>query len=164
VVIVENGEEVDRRAWLIQPPGNHYEPWNTKIHGIAPRDTQHAPSFDEVWFEAMTLIGDRALVAHNATFDIGVIRRCCEEFSIAPPSASYHCTVQISRRTWPDLSAYKLPIVAGHVGAILDHHDALSDAAACSSVLRACMEEIGAASLGALVEHHGMRERRVDAP
>ena len=163
VVIVEDGRELYRQAWLIRPPRNEYDAFNTELHGIGPGHTEHAPEFPAVWAEAMALIGDREFVAHNAPFDIGVIRRCCETYGIPLPTARYHCTVQIAKRTW-QLPAYKLPIVAGHVGAQLNHHDALSDASACSHVLRACIEEVGAASLDALVEHHGIRERLVDAP
>jgi DNA polymerase-3 subunit epsilon len=163
VVIVEDGRELYRQAWLIRPPGNRYESGNIAIHGIRPEDTEHAPDFATVWGEAMTMIDDRPLVAHNASFDVGVIRRSCQEFELVPPSSAYVCTVQLSRRTWPDLSAHKLPIVAGHVGAQLDHHDALSDAAACSTILHACIEHAGVSTVDALVEHHALKAKRVDS-
>lgn len=161
VVIVEDGRELHRQAWLIRPPGNAYQPGNIAIHGIRPGDTEHAPDFCEVWGEAMQLVEDRPLVAHNASFDIGVIRRCCEEYAVESPDLRYLCTVVLSRRTWPDLRAHKLPVVAEHVGAQLDHHDALSDAAACSSIMRACIDAAGVDSVAALADHHGLREQRV---
>jgi DNA polymerase-3 subunit epsilon len=162
VVIVEDGEERYRQHWLIRPPHNEYQSGNIAIHGIRPDDTEDAPEFDQVWTEAMAMIDDRPIIAHNAAFDVSVIRGGCQAFSIAPPSSVYHCTVQLSRRTWPDLVNHKLPMVAGHVGATLDHHDALSDAAACSRIMRACLDEVGVDSLAGLVEHHGLREKRVD--
>ncbi|MCW2927886.1 MAG: 3-5 exonuclease [Thermoleophilia bacterium] len=162
VVVVEDGIELHRQAWLIRPPRNAYDVGNIAIHGIRPMDTEEAPEFGDVWGEAMELIGDRPLVAHNAGFDVGVIRRSCEEFRLQPPSARYLCTVQLSRRTWPDLTAHKLPIVAGHVGAQLNHHDALSDAAACSTIFGACIETAGVDSVDALIEHHALRDKRVD--
>jgi DNA polymerase-3 subunit epsilon len=164
VVVVEDGTELLRQAWLIRPPGNAYHRMNISVHGIQPGDTEHAPDFADVWAEAMHVIGDRTLVAHNASFDVGVIRGCCATYSIAPPPARYVCTVQLSRRTWPELGAHKLPIVAQHVGATLNHHDALSDAAACSQVLHACITEARARSLDELALHHGIRDRRVDEP
>ncbi len=163
VVIVEDGRELHRQAWLIRPPGNRYEAGNIAIHGIQPADTERAPDFETVWSEAMTMIADRPLVAHNAAFDVGVIRRSCQEFELQPPTSDYVCTVQLSRRTWPELSAHKLPIVAGHVGAQLDHHDALSDAAACSTILHACLDVAGVPTVGALIEHHSLKAKRVNA-
>ena len=74
VVIVEDGRELHRQAWLIRPPGNRYDVGNVAIHGIRPVDTEDAPDFSRVWSEAMAMIEDRPLVAHNAPFDVGVIR------------------------------------------------------------------------------------------
>jgi DNA polymerase-3 subunit epsilon len=162
IVVVEGGEEQLRQHWLIRPPGNAYAARNVEVHGIRPHDTENAPGFAAVWAEAMYLIGDRTIVAHNAPFDVGVIRGCCASFAVVPPAARYLCTVQLSRRTWPELGRHKLPIVAAHVGADLNHHDALSDASACSQVLRACMEVAGAGSVDALLEHHQLPERHVD--
>lgn len=162
IVVVEDGRELHRQAWLIRPPGNRYQAGNVAIHGIRPDDTEDAPEFPHVWAEAMDVIGDRMLVAHNATFDVGVIRRACDEYRLAPPGSDYVCTVKLSRRTWPHLSAHKLPIVAGHVGASLDHHDALSDAAACSSILHACIDAAGVSTVQDLVLHHRFTAGRVD--
>jgi DNA polymerase-3 subunit epsilon len=162
LVIVEDGEERSRQHWLIRPPHNEYAAGNIAIHGIHPEDTEDAPEFDRVWAEAMTMIEDRPIVAHNAGFDVGVIRGGCQAFRIAPPSSVYHCTVQLSRKTWPELVNHKLPMVAGHVGATLDHHEALSDAAACSQIVRACIDVAGVDSLASLSEHHRLREKRVD--
>ena len=161
VVIVEDGRELHRQAWLIRPPGNEYQPGNVAIHGIRPADTEHAPAFPAIWAEAMQLIGDRPVVAHNASFDIGVVRRSCEEYDLDAPDLRYLCTVVLSRRTWPELSAHKLPIVADHVGAELDHHDALSDAAACSRILHACIDAAGVGGVDALADHLGLREQRI---
>ena len=163
VVVVDGGREVHRQAWLIQPPENQYEAGNIAIHGIKPWDTEFAPTFDHVWAEAMYLIQDRPIVAHNASFDVSVLRACCEHYIVDLPDTSYHCTVQLARRAYPDLPAYKLPIVAGHVGASLNHHDALSDAAACSRIVEACWESTPHLSVAELYELHGLTTRRVHA-
>lgn len=159
VVIVDEGVEVSRRAWLIRPPGNRYDPFNTRVHGLGPGDTQRAAPFDDVWCEVVELIDGRALVAHNAAFDIGVVRGCCDSSGRSVPSLRYHCTVQLARRAWPTLGRWRLPVVADHLGVALDHHDALSDAAACAAVARACIASAGASGLEALATHHGIEER-----
>ncbi len=161
VVVVEDGRELHRQAWLIRPPGNEYQSGNVAIHGIRPADTVDAPDFPVVWAEVEQLLGDRVLAAHNASFDVGVIRRCCEHYGLQPLDSQYVCTVTLARRAWPDLANHKLPMVAEHVGSELDHHDALSDAAACSQIVRACIEHAGAAGVTDLVARHGLREQRV---
>jgi len=163
VVVVEDGEERYRQAWLIRPPYNAYHWSNVRVHGITPEMTEGAPEFPEVWGEAMSMMGDLTMVAHNASFDMGVIRGCCAAYELIPPSSRYLCTVQMARRTWRDLPNHKLPTVAAHVGATLTHHDALSDAAACSSILRACIDEAQVSSLDELIGHHAVNTRLVHA-
>ena len=59
---------------LIQPPGNQYAQGNIHVHGIYPEDTEHAPDFLTVWQELHPMLAGRALIAHNARFDMSVIK------------------------------------------------------------------------------------------
>jgi DNA polymerase III subunit epsilon len=163
VVVVDDGDVVARQAWLMRPPGNRYHPRNVAVHGIRPIDTEHAPEFAEVWAEVEYLVGDRPLVAHNAAFDLGVLAASAASTGALVRAREVWCTLRLSRRTWPELGRWNLPSVAAKVGAELQHHDALSDAAACSSVLAACIREHGAPGLGALHELTGVDPRRCGA-
>ena len=141
VAIVEAGEIVDERSWLIQPPGNHYEHFNTRLHGISATDTREAPPFSAVWSQAATLIGNRLLVAHNAAFDMSVLRRSAAYRDYTPPDASFVCTYRLARSRWPDHGSWRLPDVCNSLGIDnLHHHDALSDARAAARVLLAMCE------------------------
>jgi DNA polymerase-3 subunit epsilon len=60
---------------------------------------------------------------------------------------------------WPDLGAWRLPVVSEHVGVELDHHDALSDAHACSAVLAGCIRDAGAQGISHLGEIVGVTPR-----
>ena len=51
VVEVKDGKLVDSYYTLIQPPGNVYDWFNTKIHGITREDTADAPDFAAIWPE-----------------------------------------------------------------------------------------------------------------
>jgi len=156
VVVVDEGEERYRQSWLIRPPDNRYSPRNVAIHGIRPADTEHAPSFSSVWNEVEHLVGDRPLVAHNAGFDAGVLAASAAATGAAVRARDFWCSVQMARRAWPELGRWNLPSVAAHVGAELDHHQALSDAAACSRVVRACIEHLGAHGLRDVAERLGV--------
>ena len=59
---------------LIQPPGNQYAQGNIHVHGIYPEDTEHAPDFLTVWQELHPMLAGKALIAHNARFDMSVIK------------------------------------------------------------------------------------------
>lgn len=47
VVIVRNGEIVDKIYRLIRPTPNYYSYFNTRLHGLTREDTENAPVFPE---------------------------------------------------------------------------------------------------------------------
>ena len=72
-------------------------------------------------------------------------------------NASYACTVEISRKVWPDLPNHKLDTVAGHLGFTFRHHQALDDARACARIVCAAAERTGAASVEDLLTRTGLK-------
>ena len=48
VVVFEQGQPTDTLHKLFRPPGNPHSSYNTKVHGIGPSDTRHAPGFPDV--------------------------------------------------------------------------------------------------------------------
>ena len=73
------------------------------------------------------------LVAHNASFDKGVLHACCETANVSPPKHEFLCTMQMAREKW-NLSSARLPVVCERLKIPLDHHNALSDAEACAKI------------------------------
>ena len=74
VAFVVGLEVVATTHRLIQPPGNQYAQGNIHVHGIYPEDTEHAPDFLTVWQELHPMLAGKALIAHNARFDMSVIK------------------------------------------------------------------------------------------
>ena len=75
------------------------------------------------------------LVAHNAVFDLGVLKKCLDYYEIEwKPYVRYICTVQTGRRVIPGIS-HKLNDLCDHYGIALDHHHAASDSLACAEIL-----------------------------
>ena len=162
LAVIEGDRIVERRDWLIQPPGNYFEPMNTHIHGIHADLVAQEPEFDEAWSEIEHYLSDAVVLAHNAPFDMGVLRASLERYELPWPSiAGYLCTVTMSRRVWPLLPDHKLSSVCRHCGIPLVHHEASSDAAACASIALRCMEAAGAPSLDELARELGMRASRL---
>ena len=79
LVKVRDGQIVDRIGWLIQPPPghDHFVEWNTRIHGIRSTDVLEAPGWVEQLPDLIEFAGADILVAHNAGFDMGVIKSAC---------------------------------------------------------------------------------------
>jgi DNA polymerase-3 subunit epsilon len=139
LVRVENGQITDRRHWLISPPEMYFHPMNVSIHGITEDDVANKPSFNFIWDEVESYIQGNMLIAHNAGFDISVLKACLETYGIPIPDFDYMCTVQISRNLWPGMPNHKLNTLAHIFNIPLKHHDALEDTIACAKIaIKAC--------------------------
>jgi DNA polymerase III epsilon subunit-like protein len=149
LVKVVDGEVVDSRRSLMRPPDGYdeFEPFNIRIHRITPAMVRDEPRFAERLPEILAFADGLPLVAHNAAFDMGVIRAACYVSDLPCPEASYACTLVFSRATWSLLS-YSLPWVAEAAGVALDHHhDPEADARAAASILLAIAERHGATTI-----------------
>lgn len=134
---VRGGVVVEEASWLMRPPENHdhFEFHNTRIHGIRAEDVIGRPRFGELFPEIGAFIGDDVLAAHNAAFDLGVIRSGLEVSGLAGPAYEYVCTVMLSRRCY-SLVSNSLPYAAEEAGVpLVNHHDAAEDARACAGIL-----------------------------
>lgn len=137
MVKVIDSRVVDEFQSLINQDGAWFRPDFIALHGITAEMTANAPSFAELWPNITAFIGDLRLAAHNAAFDISVLRNMLEDNSIKWGLPEYYCSLEIARATWPDLRAHSLDVVAEYLGIELDHHNAHSDARACAAILLA---------------------------
>ncbi|RIX31407.1 exonuclease domain-containing protein [Amnibacterium setariae] len=137
VAVVEDGRVVDRVGWLIRPPAGHdvFSDWNIRIHGITPDRVVDAAGWAEQLDDLLGAIGDRPVVAHNARFDMGVVRAACFASGVRTPPLDYFCSLRVARRTYA-LTSYRLPVAAMAAGfEDFAHHDALADAEACAAIV-----------------------------
>ena len=158
VTLVDGGQVTNTRRWLIRPPENDYSGFNIAIHGIRPEDTMHSPEFLEVWRGVLEVIGDRPLVAHNASFDLSVLRQSLDHGGAEWPTLDVFCTLLLSRRIWPGLPSYSLPPLARFLGVpIVRHHDPVEDAIACAEIARRVCAAVEIDDLLSLTERMGFQ-------
>lgn len=150
--IVENGQISDTWYSLIKPPFLSFDPDCTAVHGIQPHEVKDAPTFDQVWPEIYeTCLKDRIIIAHNARFDVGVLRATLDHYGLAWPDNQFTDTVKIARKVWPSLVNHKLNTVGGFLGVEFKHHYALDDAETCAKIALAAAQEKGCQSLPELL-------------
>ncbi len=134
---VRGGAIVEEASWLMRPPENHdtFDYHNVRIHGIRAEHVAARPRFGELFPEIGAFIGDDVVAAHNAAFDLGVIRSGLEVSGLPGPAYDYVCTVMLSRRCY-SLVSNSLPFAAEEAGVpLVNHHDAAEDARACAGIL-----------------------------
>jgi len=139
IAIVRGGVVREVRNWLIKPPQwPWFSPWNVAVHGIRPEDVELSPRWHEVWPEVQELLLGATVVAHNAAFDMNVLKATLASQRLGHPSFRYFCSVSMARRVWPGHNSYGLSAMCAHHGIPLKHHRAGNDAEATAElVLRA---------------------------
>ena len=154
VAFVSNGFVVEQASTLVNPD-SEFSPYNIAITGIRPEDVAGAPYFPEVWEVLAPILAGRTVVAHVATFDIGVLRQVVARYELPGIDMSATCSWRLARRTWSTFPAFGLSYLSKELGLDLDHHEAGSDAAACAGVVLSAIRHSGASSLDELFERFG---------
>ena len=132
--VIEDGVIVNEYYSLVDPE-QPFDYFNTRLTGIGEETVIGAPTFPELWIEIEPLMSSGLLVAHNAVFDMNVLKKCLRDYGINwKPYVRYTCTVQLGRRLYPNVS-HKLNDVCDRYGICLNHHQANSDSRACAEIL-----------------------------
>jgi DNA polymerase-3 subunit epsilon len=147
LTFVESGKIVETKSWLIRPINNEFKPYNIYIHGIAPSHVENSPEFDVLWQELNPLIDGGFLIAHNAAFDMSVLRRTLELYDIPFPTFDYLCSYMFSKQVWTGLSGYDLKTLCRNNGIEFNHHRAGDDSRATAELCLKAFEIVGASSL-----------------
>ena len=142
---VENGVITFSDSQLIKPacfPYMNY--WNQRVHGISSQDLASAPTFEELWSKLQLWLEDTFLVAHNAAFDMGVLRSVLEYYELARPKSEYFCSVSLSRKVWKQLPGHSLSALSQYHNIQFNHHRAGEDSRACALITLKAFEEVEA--------------------
>ncbi len=136
-VIYKNGEILNTFSTFVDP--GHPIPENiVSITGITDEMVKGAPTPAEAVKDFLDFCGDRVLIAHNASFDTGFIRKVCEDNGY-PFKNTYLDTVALSRYVNPDLKRHKLDTITEYYHLEkFNHHRATDDAEALGRIFT-CM-------------------------
>ena len=136
IAIVRGSVVREVRNWLIKPPQwPYFSPWNIAVHGIRPEDVAGAPRWKEIWEEVAELLDGSTVVAHNAAFDMSVLRSTLAGHGLSHPTFQYFCSVSMSRKLWPGKPSYGLKHMCDMHGIPLKHHRAGNDAEATAELV-----------------------------
>ena len=140
ITVVEDGKIVDHFFSYIDPEQG-FDSFNSELTGINEYTVMGSPTFPEIWRQIQPLMESGMLVAHNAQFDMGVLRKCLHDYGIYwKPRAKAICTVLIGRSILPEIS-HKLNNMCAYYGICLNHHQADSDSQACAEILLRYMRD-----------------------
>ncbi|MDD5249339.1 MAG: 3'-5' exonuclease [Rhodocyclaceae bacterium] len=138
-VLVQDGRIVDRYQSLMNA-GVRVPPFITALTGITEAMIRKAPAAAAVMRDVADFVGERPLVAHNASFDrkfwdaeLGRIRRSRRQ--------EFACSMLVARRVFPHAPSHKLGVLVEFASLPVAgrYHRALADAEMAASLL-VCME------------------------
>lgn len=132
---VRNGIICEPVYHLIRPPDLQFSHWNMRVHGITADDVADSPTIGQLWPQLSHLIEGQLVVAHNASFDMSVLRHSLHTAAVSVPRLSYLCSLSVARQAWSELDSHSLRFLAEIHGLALDHHHAGSDSRAAAELL-----------------------------
>ncbi len=161
VVRFVDGAVQDTHYRLFQPPAMRFDDENIRIHQIRPADVADAPDFRGVWEEFLPYFTDTLAIAHNAEFDLGVLRATLAYYGLALPHFYSGCTLQLARKVWPGQASYALNALGAFLGYTFHHHQADEDALICGRILLAAQQAAQEADAAALFRRYGLGPQEI---
>lgn len=151
-VRVRGGAVVEEFSSLVKP-SRPIPPFITSLTGITPAMVAHADPIASVLerFMAWSGLGTKerpVLVAHNASFDVGFLRRAARASSLPWPRVRVVDTLALARLALPRplVRNHKLATIASYFGTVtVPEHRALGDARATAEILLGFIELLAGA-------------------
>ena len=166
-VLVQGGETLGEFQTLVNP-GDHIPGMITVLTGISDSMVADAPGVCAVLPSFIEFARGAVLVAHNARFDVGFLRRAADAMDLPWPGFEVVDTMTLARQALlrDEVPNVKLGTLAAyfHTTAQPDHR-ALSDARATVEVLYGLFERLGNLGVSSVVDlaeftHHVSPQRR----
>ncbi len=163
ITFVENKKVIETKHFFIKPTPNYYNFINVGIHGITKKDTDDKRDFKELWEELQPYFENNNVIAHNASFDLSVLRTTLQHYDIQFPKLEYFCTMLFSKASLSGLLNYQLSTISDHFKINLKHHSAESDANACAEIFLKLLENENIESFEQLcVKHNFIKGELLD--
>lgn len=144
-VKVRGGEVLGEFQTLVNPKA-HIPPLIAVLTGITNSMVADAPRLSAALPGFLEFSRGCVMVAHNAGFDMGFLKRACTEFGYAWPNPAVVDTVALARQALlrDEVRNHKLATLAQHFRAeVTPNHRALTDAQATVTVLHGLLERVG---------------------
>jgi DNA polymerase-3 subunit epsilon len=144
-VKVRGGRVLGEFSTLVNPRA-HIPPLIAVLTGITNAMVAGAPTLAQVLPAFLTFAAEAVIVAHNARFDTGFLRRACGEHGYPPPRWTVVDTVALARQILvrDEVPNCRLATLATHFHSpTTPNHRALSDARATVDVLHGLLERVG---------------------
>ena len=138
-VKIKNGEIIDRFSAFVNPK-EKLKQEIINLTGITDDMLENEPEENVILPNFFEFFGNCVLVAHNAKFDMGFIKKWAERNGKIVENTVLD-TVGVSRTLFPDMAKHTLNVLAKKLNVSLEnHHRAVDDAEATAHIFVKCIE------------------------
>lgn len=139
IVLHDGIQELDRFHSFVDPE-ERISPFISRLTGISDEDVHGAPKFYEIAKEIVEFTANSIFVAHNVSFDYGVLRREYKRLGY-DYRLDHLCTIQSARILLPGHDSYGLKNITKDLGIELgNHHRAIDDTLATAELFKFIFE------------------------
>lgn len=151
VILHDGTKEIDEFSTLVNPE-TPIAPFIQTLTGINQDMLKDAPTFAEIAQRVLEITDNAIFVAHNVSFDYGVVRNEFKKLDIRFERKQL-CTVKLSREIMPDMNSYSLGKLCKEIGIEIEgRHRAYGDAAATSKLFSLLLEKDTADVMKSMLE------------
>ena len=121
-------------------PESPFNSFNIRLHGISECTVRHCETLPQIQGKLRCLLEGTVVVSHTS-FDKVALDKAMEKHGLPPIEVTWLDSAMIARWAWPRRyrRGWSLAKIAGDLGLVFRHHDAVEDArAAAEIVLQAC--------------------------
>lgn len=133
ITLIDN-DEIGYSDKFFVNPESAFERRNISIHRITPDDVKDSPAFPELWAKIHKYFENRIIVAHNAYFDLNVLKKSLNDYQIKSEKVCFVDTLEMAREIL-DLDNNRLDTLSDYYNIELNHHDSESDCLATAKIL-----------------------------
>jgi len=132
VCVIDNGRIIEQRSWRLAPiETRSFNRHACKTHNITEEDVAGLPTFDDLWPQFRPYFDCDGIIAHNLTFDYGILKERVAALGDGLPCDVGYCTQQMAKSLLIDVGDAGLPNTCKGLGVKYSpsfHHRAINDA------------------------------------
>ena len=135
-ILIFDGKVIIKTFQSLINPKKKVDYFVQRLTGITDRDLKNCKGFSDYSLEIKKLLSNKIIVGHNVSYDYRVLKNEFKNIGI-DYKAKTLCTIEMSRKIFPDLESYKLKKICNHFNIELNnHHRAYDDAKATTELFK----------------------------
>ena len=135
-ILVFDGKNIIETFQSLINPQKKVDYFVQKLTGITEKELKKCKIFKDHAIEIQKLLKDKVIVGHNVDYDYRILKNEFKNIGL-DLIADTLCTIEMSKKVFPQLESYKLKKICDHFNIKLNnHHRAFDDAKATTELFK----------------------------